>query len=44
MDILGQTISERKQGGHFSLTTIELTYAYGKLPLNENTSQHCNFS
>ena len=23
---------------------MDLTYAYGQLPLNENTSKHCNFS
>ena len=43
MDIVGQTISERKQGDVF-FTTMDLTYAYGQLPLNENTSKHCNFS
>ena len=28
----------------FFFTTMDLTYAYGQLTLNENTSQHCNFS
>ena len=42
MDIVGQMISERKQGDVF-FTTMDLTYAYGQLPLNENTSKHCNF-
>ena len=41
MDIVGQTISERKPGDVFS-TTLDL--AYGQLPLNESTSQHYNFS
>ena len=43
MDIVGQTISERKQGDVFFIT-MDLTYAYGQLPVNENTSKHCNFS
>ena len=43
MDIVGQTISEHKQGDVF-FTTMDLTYAYGQLPLNENTSKHCKFS
>ena len=43
MDIVGQSIRERKHGDVF-FTTMDLTYAYGQLPLNENTSKHCNFS
>ena len=43
IDIVGQTISERKQGDVF-FTTTDLTYEYEQLPLNENTSKHCNFS
>ena len=43
IDIVGQTESERKQGDVF-FSTMNLTYAYGQLPLNENTSKHCNFS
>ena len=43
MDIVGQTISERKQGDVF-FSTMDLTYAYGQLPLSESTSKHCNFS
>ena len=31
MDIVGQTISERKQGDVF-FSTMDLTYAYGQLP------------
>ena len=37
MSIVGQTISERKQGDDVFFTTMDLTYAYGQLPLNENT-------
>ena len=40
---IGQTISKRNKRDAF-LTTMDLTYAYGQLPLNENTSQRCNFS
>ena len=43
MDIVGQTKSEWKQGDVF-FSTMDLTYAYGQLPLCENTSKHCNFS
>ena len=43
MDIVGQTKSERKQGDVF-FSTMDLTYAYGQLPLKENTNKHCNFS
>ena len=43
MDLVGQTISEWKQMDVF-FTNMDLTYAYGQLPLNADTSQHCNFS
>ena len=43
MDIVGQTKSERKQGDVF-FSAMDLTYAYGQLPLSETTSKHCNFS
>ena len=43
MDIVGQTISERKQEDGF-FSTMDLTYAYGQLTLGESTSKHCNFS
>ena len=43
MNIVGQTISERKQGDVI-FSTMDLTYAYGQLPFNENTSKQCNFS
>ena len=43
MDIVGQIISERKQGDVF-FSTMDLTYAYGQLPLSESTSKHYNFS
>ena len=43
MDTVGQTISEKKSGDiHF--TTMDLTYAYGQLPLSAETSVQCNFS
>ena len=42
MDIVCQTISERKQGDVF-FSIMDLTYAYGQLPLSENPSKHCNF-
>ena len=38
-----KTISERKSGEIF-LSTIDLTYTYGQLPLSANTSVQCNFS
>ena len=37
MDTVGQTISEKKQGDVY-FTTLDLTYAYGQLPLNAETS------
>ena len=43
MDTVGQTISEKKQGDIY-FTTMDLTYAYGQLPLNAETSIQCNFS
>ena len=43
MDTVGQTISEKKPGDIY-FTTMDLTYAYGPLPLNAETSVQCNFS
>ena len=40
---IGQLISEKKQGDVY-FTTMDLMYAYGQLPLSEETSVHCNFS
>ena len=42
MDAVGQTISEKKSGEIF-FSTMDLTYAYGQLPLSQDTSVHCNF-
>ena len=42
-DIVGQTTSERKQGDVF-FKTMDLTYAYGQIPPDADTNQHCNFS
>ena len=43
VDTIEQLISEKKQGEMY-FTTMDLTYAYGQLPLSEETSVHCNFS
>ena len=43
LDTVGQTISETKSGDIY-FTTMDLTYAYGQLPLNAETSVQCNFS
>ena len=43
VDTMGQFISEKKQGEVY-FTTMDLTYAYGQLPLSEETSVQCNFS
>ena len=43
VDTIKQLISEKKQGEVY-FTTMDLTYAYGQLPLSEETSVHCNFS
>ena len=43
MDAVGQTISEKKSGDIY-LSTTDLTYAHGLLPLSLHTSVHCNFS
>ena len=40
---IGQLISEKKQRDVF-FTTMALTYAYGQLPVSEETSVHCKFS
>ena len=42
MDTVGQTISERKPGDVY-FSTMDLTYAYGQLPLSPETSVQCNF-
>ena len=42
-DTIGKLISEKKQGEVY-FTTIDLTYAYGQLPLSKETSVHSNFS
>ena len=43
MDTVGQTISERKPGDVY-FSTMDLTHAYGELPLSPETSVQCNFS
>ena len=43
MDTVGQTISERKPGDVY-FSTMDLTYAYGQLPLSPETRVQCNFS
>ena len=43
MDTVVQTISEKKSGDIY-FTTMDLTHAYGQLPLNAETSVQCNFS
>ena len=43
MDKVGQTISDKKPRDRF-VTTMDLTYAYGQLPLSAETSVQCNFS
>ena len=43
MDTVGQTINERKPGNVY-FSTMDLTYAYGQLPLSPETSVQCNFS
>ena len=42
VDTVGQTISERKPG-NVNFSTMDLTYAYGQLPLSPETSVQCNF-
>ena len=43
IDAVCQTISEKKSGEkNFSI--VDLTYAYGQLPLNQETSLQSNFS
>ena len=43
MDAFDQTICEKKSGEIY-FSTMDLTYAYGQLPLGQDTSVHCNFS
>ena len=42
MDTVGQAISEKKHGDTF-FTTMDLTYAYGQLPLSAESSVQFNF-
>ena len=42
MDAVGKTISEQKLG-QIVFSTMDLTYAYGKLPLNADISLQCKF-
>ena len=42
VDTVGQTISERKPGNVY-FYSMDLTYAYGQLPLSPETSVQCNF-
>ena len=43
MDAVGQTIGEKKSVEIF-FSTMDLTYAYGQPPLNQDSSVHCKFS
>ena len=43
MDTVGQTIGEQKPGDVY-FSSMDLTYAYGQLPLSPKTSVQCNFS
>ena len=43
VDAVGQTISKKKLGEIY-FSSMDLTYAYGQLPLSQETSVHCNFS
>ena len=43
MNTVGQLISEKKSGDIY-FTTMDLTYAYGQLPLNAETSVQCSFT
>ena len=42
VDGISQIISERKAGIVY-FTTLDFTYAYGQVSLEQKTSEHCNF-
>ena len=43
VDGISQIIAERKAGDVY-FTTLDLTYAYGQVSLEQKTSEQCNFS
>ena len=43
VDGISQLIAERKAGDVY-VTTLDFTYAYGKVSLEQKTSEQCNFS
>ena len=43
VDRISQIIAERKAGDEY-FTTLDFTYAYGQVSLEQKTSEQCNFS
>ena len=43
VDGINQIIAERKPGNVY-FTTLDFTYAYGQVSLEQKTSEQCNFS
>ena len=43
VDGISQIIAERKAGNVY-FTTLDFTYAYGQVSLEQKTSEQCNFS
>ena len=44
IDTIAQTITQSSDDGEVLFSTIDLRYAYSQLPLDPETSKHCNFN
>ena len=42
VDLVAEQLDNKEQGKAL-YTSLDLRYAYGKVPLNEGTAKHCNF-
>ena len=42
VDLVAEQLDNRKQGKAF-YTSLDMRYAYGQVPLDEETGKHCNF-
>ena len=44
MDNIAQTIAHSSDEGEVLFSTIDLSYAYSQIPLDEDTAKQCNFN
>ena len=42
VDLVAQQLDNKEQGKAF-YTSLDMRYAYGQVPLDEETAKHCNF-